>query len=208
MTELLSADTITTTGNGDVLDGVTDFFHSGTWLVIRNLAILFVAVFWLASAYWVYKDARRRVEDPWLVGMSTILGLVPFVGPLVYLFFRPPEYLEDVRERELEIRAMEERLGRRDVHCPVCRAEVEPDFLICPVCTTKLKQACVSCKAPLEPLWQVCPYCETPIVRQTSVFEETIALPPDADESPLRTPRRLARSGWEEDTAERLTGEQ
>ena len=44
--------------------------------------------------------------------MATLLGLVPpFVGPLVYLFFRPPEYLEDIRERELEIRAMEERLG-------------------------------------------------------------------------------------------------
>ena len=30
----------------------------------------------------------------------------------VYMLFRPPEYLEDVRERELEIKAMEERLGR------------------------------------------------------------------------------------------------
>ena len=79
--------------------------------------------------------------------MATLLGLVPpFLGPLVYLFFRPPEYLEDIRERELEIRAMEERLGQHDSHCPVCRAVVEPEFLVCPVCTTKLKQACVTCK--------------------------------------------------------------
>src|SRR5437870_13167059 len=104
MTGLLFADTTTTTGNDGLFDGVTDFFNSGTWLVIRNLAIFFVAVFWLASAYWVYKDARRRVGDPWLVAMATLLGLVPpFIGPLIYLFFRPPEYLEDVRERELEI---------------------------------------------------------------------------------------------------------
>ena len=42
--------------------------------------------------------------------MATILGLVPpFVGALIYMLFRPPEYLEDVRERELEIKAMEER---------------------------------------------------------------------------------------------------
>jgi predicted amidophosphoribosyltransferase len=40
---------------------------------------------------------------------------------------------------------------------------VESTFLICPVCTTKLKQACVNCKAPLEALWQVCPFCETPV---------------------------------------------
>jgi predicted amidophosphoribosyltransferase len=45
----------------------------------------------------------------------------------------------------------------------VCRAEVDPAFLVCPVCTTKLKQACTGCRAPLEPLWQVCPYCETPV---------------------------------------------
>jgi hypothetical protein len=207
MTHLLFADTTTTTGNDGVFNGVNDFFNSGTWLVIRNLAIFLVAVFWLASIYWVYKDARRRVADPWMVTMAAVLGAVPFVGPLIYMFFRPPEYLEDVRERELEIRAMEARLGRRDAHCPVCRAEVEPEYLICPVCTTKLKQACVTCKAPLEPLWQVCPFCETPIVRRSGVYDETMALSPDELREPLRMPRRRRR-GLEEDTAENLTGDQ
>ncbi len=198
----------TTNKNDGLFDGVSDFFDSGTWLVIRNLAIFFVAVFWLASAYWVYKDARRRIQDPWLVAMATILGLLPpFFGPIVYLFFRPPEYLEDVRERELEIRAMEQRLLGRDLHCPVCRAEVEPEYLACPVCTTKLKQACATCKAPLEPLWQVCPYCETPIVRRAPVFDETMTLPAEEVVEPLRTPRRR-RPPVEEDTAENLAGEQ
>jgi hypothetical protein len=152
--------------NDGLFDGIHDFFRSDTWLVIRNLGLFFVGVFWLATAYWVYKDARRRIEDPWLVAIATALGLVPpFLGALIYMLFRPPEYLEDVRERELEIKAMEERLARRELHCPVCRAEVDISFLVCPVCTTKLKQACVTCKAPLEPLWQVCPYCETPIER-------------------------------------------
>jgi hypothetical protein len=80
------------------------------------------------------------------------------------MLFRPPEYLEDVRERELEIKAMEESLGRGgQQNCPVCRADIDDSFLVCPVCTTRLRQACVNCKAPLEPLWQVCPYCETQI---------------------------------------------
>ncbi len=144
--------------------GVHDFFSSGTWLVIRNLLLFFVVVFWLATVWWVYKDARRRIEDSWLVGTAVVLPLVaPFIGVLIYMLFRPPEYLEDVRERELEIKAMEERLSRRDLHCPVCRAEVGQDFLVCPVCTTKLKQACANCKAPLEALWQICPYCETAV---------------------------------------------
>jgi len=189
MISILFADATTTTSE-DVFTKVGDFFDSDTWFVIRNLGILFLVVFWLAWAYWVFKDARRRIEDPWLVAMATILGLVPIVGPLVYLFFRPPEYLEDRRERELEIRAMEEQIGQRASNCPVCRAAVEPDFLVCPVCTTKLKQACTGCKAPLEPLWQVCPYCETPVVRRSSVFEDPVPLSPQPLEEPLRLPRR------------------
>ena len=142
--------------------GVRDFFESGTWFVVRNLSIFFVIVFWVATIFWVFKDARRRIEDPWLVAMAAVLGAIPpFLGPLIYMLFRPPEYLEDVRERELEIRAIEKRLG--EGRCPVCRAEVEPTFLVCPVCTTRLRQACSACKAPLEPSWQVCPHCETPV---------------------------------------------
>ena len=130
---------------------------------IEAVVIAFAIVFWLASAFWTYKDARRRVDDAALVAIATVMGLVPYLGPLVYMLFRPPEYLEDVRERELEIKAMEERLSRRGLICPVCRSEVEPSYLVCPICTTKLRQACPNCRAPLEALWQVCPYCETSI---------------------------------------------
>ena len=69
------------------------------------------------------------------MAVATVLGLVPpFVGPIIYLFFRPPEYLEDVREGQLEIKAMEERLARPQLHCPVCRAEIDASYLACPVC--------------------------------------------------------------------------
>ena len=154
--------------------GVRDFFDSTIWLLIQRLTLFFIAVFWISTVFWVFKDARRRIEDPWMVAMATLVGAIPpFIGPIIYMFFRPPEYLEDVRERELEIKAMEERLARRDLHCPVCRAEVDAAFLACPVCTTKLKQACVNCKAPLEALWQICPYCETPVDSATAVQLDT-----------------------------------
>ena len=130
---------------------------------VVEIVIVFAALFWIASAYWTYKDAHRRIDDRWLVGFATALGLVPYAGPLIYMLFRPPEYLEDVRERELEIKAMEDRLSRRGLVCPVCRSDVDSSYLVCPICTTKLRQACVKCRAPLEALWQVCPYCETPI---------------------------------------------
>jgi Double zinc ribbon len=148
-------------------------------IVARNLGIFFVGVFWVATVYWVYKDAKRRIEDPWMVAMAAVLGAIPpFVGPIIYMFFRPPEYLEDVRERDLEIKAMEQRLARRDLHCPVCRAEVDASFLVCPVCTTKLKQACANCKQPLEALWQICPYCETRVETPATIdFGDTWETP-------------------------------
>jgi len=71
--------------------GAFDFFSTGTWTIVRNLAILFVAVFWLAVAVWVYKDARRRIEDPWLVAMATLIGLagsLSVAGVGLYLMSR------------------------------------------------------------------------------------------------------------------------
>jgi double zinc ribbon protein len=139
-------------------------FDSPDWTLLRNVGLALLVVLWLATAYWTFKDARRRIEDPWLVALATLVGLVPpFLGPIIYLFFRPPEYLQDVRERDLEIKAMEERLSQIDLRCPVCRARVESSFIVCPVCTTRLRQACPSCGQPLESLWQVCPYCATEI---------------------------------------------
>src|ERR687885_2804850 len=75
-----------------------------------QLLILFLVVIWLALIYYTYADARRRIADPMLIGCATAASLFPFVGTIVYMIVRPPEYLEDVRERELEIQAAEARL--------------------------------------------------------------------------------------------------
>ena len=65
------------------------------WTLFRNIGIGLVVVLWLATAYWTFKDARRRIGDPWLVGLATLVGLFPpFLGPIIYMFFRPPEYIE------------------------------------------------------------------------------------------------------------------
>ena len=93
--------------------GSHDFFNSGTWLVDPEPRDLL----------------RRR-----LLARGRLLGLQGRAPPdrgsvagrdgdaararsrrssarFIYMLFRPPEYLEDVRERELEIKAMEERLA-------------------------------------------------------------------------------------------------
>jgi Double zinc ribbon len=147
---------------------------SGLNLVV-DLLILFVVVLYLSLIYWTYADARRRIMDPMLVGCATAASLFPFVGTIVYMILRPPEYLEDVHERELEVQAAEARLHDLDHSlCPHCDYSIERDFVRCPSCLRKLKERCVSCSRPLDQAWTICPYCETEV-------------------APAEPPRRTAR---------------
>jgi len=129
-----------------------------------SLVIVFVVVVYLALIYWTFADARRRIEDPMLVGCATVAALFPFVGPIVYTILRPPEYLQDVRERELETQAAEARLHQLDqTLCPHCDYRIERDFVRCPSCLRKLKERCVNCSRPLDQAWTICPYCEADV---------------------------------------------
>jgi hypothetical protein len=154
-----------------MLGSISAVFHSTAFNVARDLALFCAALVWLGSAFWTRRDAKRRIDDALLVSTATLLGLVPVLGPLVYLLFRPPETLEDVRARRIELRALETRLARREPRCPGCRTAVEASFLICPVCTTRLKEPCRACEAPLESLWQACPYCATPVLEAPATLE-------------------------------------
>ncbi len=130
-----------------------------------DLVIVAAAVLWLALVYWSYADARRRLEDPALVGLALLVAFVfPFVGALVYAIVRPPEYIDDVRERELEMQAAEARLsdsGR--VLCPYCDYRIEREFVRCPSCLRKLKERCTNCARALDRAWTICPYCEADV---------------------------------------------
>src|ERR671916_308231 len=137
--------------------------NSGLALAV-NLLLLFLVVIWIALVYWTWSDARRRIEDPMLVACATAASLFPFVGTIVYLIVRPPEYLDDVRERELEIAAAQARLANLEhQHCQYCGFEVERAFLRCPSCLRRLKEPCGVCAKPLDPRWKICPYCEAEV---------------------------------------------
>jgi hypothetical protein len=182
---------------------------SGLSLAI-DLVLLFLVVLYLALIYWTYDDARRRILDPILVGCSTAASLFPFVGTLVYIVLRPPEYLEDVRERELEMQAAEARLYEIDHNlCPHCDYRIERDYIRCPSCLKKLKERCVSCAKPLEPSWTICPYCETEVPgttkarrtrrRRAAVAEEDLpeldGARAQVDEDPTEVSEELPRLG-------------
>jgi hypothetical protein len=128
-----------------------------------NLLILFLIVVYVALIAYTYLDAKRRLEDPVLIGCATVASLFPFLGTIVYTILRPPEFLEDVRERKLEIRASELRVRQLEENsCPNCEFPVDRAFLRCPNCRARIKDPCESCGKPIDPRWTVCPYCETP----------------------------------------------
>jgi RNA polymerase subunit RPABC4/transcription elongation factor Spt4 len=162
-----------------------------------KLLILVLVVIWLALVYYTFSDARRRIEDPMLVGCATLASLFPYVGTIVYMIVRPPEFLDDVRERDLEMQAAEARLHEMEyLLCPHCDHHVEKDFLRCPNCLRKLKDACGSCGRPLDPTWRICPYCEAEIPgvtppprrRRRREAELTSEHPPAFSEAPPSTP--------------------
>lgn len=137
---------------------ISDFLNSPALRLVFQLVILLTIVFWLALVYWTYTDASRR--GSWHIFWGVVAAVFPFVGTLIYLIVRPPEYLLDHRERELELAVLEREL-RDQVHlCPNCRSMVEKDFLLCPECGWELKKPCINCQRPLNLRWETCPYCE------------------------------------------------
>jgi hypothetical protein len=140
--------------------------NSGLNLAV-TLFVLMIVVVWLALIVYTYLDARRRISDPFLVACATVGSFFPYIGTAVYAIVRPPEFLEDAHERELEIRAAELRVRQlTEASCPKCEYPVEKSFLRCPQCQSRLKDPCQSCGKPVDPRWALCPYCETPIAER------------------------------------------
>lgn len=130
--------------------------------LVATLFLLMLVVLWLALIVYTYLDARRRIADPFLVACATVASFFPFIGTAVYAIVRPPEFLEDAHERELEIKAAELRVRQlSEQSCPKCEYPVERNYLRCPNCQNRLKDPCPTCKKPVDPRWGLCPYCET-----------------------------------------------
>jgi uncharacterized Zn finger protein (UPF0148 family) len=143
----------------------------GLGLVV-NLLVLFLVVVYLALIYWTYLDARRRIEDPMLIACATAASIFPYLGTIVYTILRPPEFLEDREERELELRAAELELRQRiENSCPHCEYPIERSYLRCPNCERRLRNPCRKCNKPLDPKWGVCPYCETEVRKERPARE-------------------------------------
>ncbi len=152
----------------NLFESINNILQSPLLRLAWYLLLFSVAVLWLALVFWTLKDARRRIDDALIIVVAVLTSLVfPFIGTLVYTILRPAEYLDDIRERELEMRAMEQELMSTQL-CPNCRTLVRDDYIVCPRCRKQLRSTCVSCERPLERSWRVCPYCGEETDQQVS----------------------------------------
>ena len=74
---------------------ISNFLESPILRISGQLVLLLFIVLWVSLVYWTYADASRRGAISVLWGF--IAFIFPYVGTLVYLIVRPPEYLQESR---------------------------------------------------------------------------------------------------------------
>jgi len=138
----------------DLINKISIFFQ-----VILALSGAFFLAFWLSMVIWTFRDIRSRTRDILAQILATLMVLLFNIpGLFLYFILRPKETLAEAYERALEEEALLQGIEEREV-CPGCGRKVEPDFLVCPYCHTRLKKACPECGRLLHLSWNICPYC-------------------------------------------------
>ena len=118
-----------------------------------------LAALWLSLIIWTFRDMRLRSRDPFAqILAALVVAVLPVVGLIIYLILRPPETLAEAYERALEEVALLQEIEERPA-CPGCSRTVEPGWILCPYCHTRLRMRCLDCDSLLELQWNLCPFC-------------------------------------------------
>lgn len=137
---------------------------SNVSLIVLGLSAFtgaFTVALWISLVIWTFRDMRARSRDAFaqLLAALMVFVLGP-VGVVLYLLLRPRESLAEKYERSLEEEALLQDIEERQI-CPGCKQPIETDYVLCPVCHTRLRQPCVHCERLIHPRWGICPYCAT-----------------------------------------------
>jgi hypothetical protein len=121
-----------------------DFITNPIVTIAINMAVIYVVLLWLGTAYWAFRDMQARSENPILPYFAS--ALIIFFTPLLfvfavvlYLILRPRETLAEVYERSLAEESLLAEVEKNEL-CPVCRERVHSDWLVCPNCRLPVVQ--------------------------------------------------------------------
>jgi RNA polymerase subunit RPABC4/transcription elongation factor Spt4 len=118
-----------------------------------------LAAVWISLVVWTFRDMRARSRDPFAQLLAAVVvAILPGAGLLVYLILRPPETLAEAYERALEEEALLQEIEERPA-CPGCSRTVDPRWILCPHCHTRLRKVCPDCDSLMDLQWNLCPFC-------------------------------------------------
>jgi hypothetical protein len=125
-----------------------------------------VLLVWISLAVWSFRDMRGRTRNILTPLLSALVVLLlPVAGIIAYLLLRPGETLAEAYQRALEEEALLQQIaGQPD--CPGCSRPIQPGWIVCPHCYTRLRRLCPNCQSPNELQWTVCPFCSYQEIEQ------------------------------------------
>jgi len=148
------------------------FFSSAIVQFLLTAFMIYLFVVWLAAAFWAFRDMHERTENPVLpfVAAGLIILCTPFLfagGVIVYRVVRPSERLGEVYERNLAEEALLAEVEAIRT-CRNCDRRVDPEWIICPWCRTRLNRVCPNCERLVGLDWTICAWCGKDFERQVA----------------------------------------
>ena len=145
----------------NLFETINKIISSPLWMLaaVRHRSSASV-VLWLALVFWTFKDARKRIDDPIIVGVAVLTSLVlPVHGHRGLR--HPAAGGVPGRGAGAGTRDAGHGAGAADPARLSHRAASSsgPTIVACPSCRRPLRAACPSCDRVLEPGWKLCPYC-------------------------------------------------
>lgn len=129
------------------------------------VGVAYLIALWFALVAWTFRDIEARSRSVFTQVFSTLLVVLFFIpGLLLYLILRPKETLDQAFQRALEEEYLLQDLDDLPL-CRGCQRAVDPEFVLCPHCQTRLRAPCPACNRLIDLRWSVCPYCALSVDR-------------------------------------------
>ncbi len=141
----------------------SDIINSDIVQLGLRAIVLYIALLWLATAFWAYRDMQHRTTNP--VAPYLAATLIILFTPIAFLFgyflykiVRPKETVAEANERALAEEAMLVEIESQP-HCANCSRPVHEEWIICPTCRNRLRRVCPNCSRLVELDWSLCAWC-------------------------------------------------
>jgi RNA polymerase subunit RPABC4/transcription elongation factor Spt4 len=161
-------------------DAIGSIFDNPVVQLGFQLLTIYWIVLWIAAAYWAFRDMQGRTDNPLApyLAAAFIIVFSPILFPLAvftYRIVRPQERIGEVYERNLAEEAMLAEIEAIP-HCPSCERRVDPAWLICPTCRTRLNRVCPNCTRLVGLDWSLCAWCGREFERHDAIAASTASV--------------------------------